>query len=449
MNSWPLPQESIESGLLAAMGQSTGNWLTVQNAGIRAEDFVAQREVFLFMQSYLVEYGNLPSPGLISTRFNWQPPIGDFAYWLKEMQRYKLARGVLEVIQEGFKKITEPGQALNYMLENLSLIRSESTNHISAYDSSAETRYDKYLLRQEYIYNSNEIIGLPTGIKVIDDTKVGWTPGSLVGLYSRPGVGKTWFEIWQGAIAWINGKRVLAITPEMPAKLLELRVDTVVGALVNLPIDYGKLIIGHPDVQENYQKITEILASSQRFWIYDSIEDRAIGLGDLTALIRQHQPDIVLIDGVSLLRSDTRGQTWEQMKDICYGLKNIATIHEVPIIITHQAVNSARGRRTEVQTVGRGDDFIMPSLNDAAYGDAFVAACSDVITMVGDSTTRYVTWYSIRKHRERGWQQALPARLALATDFATGRIIDLSERGYNPEVIGQEAMRLLGMNRLS
>lgn len=440
--SFPVPQEAVEAGLLNAVGESTARWLEI--AHISTDDFTAHREVYLFMRQYLQQYGKLPSHNQISTRFEWHPPIGDFQYWLVEMRRYVLARHVLEVMQAGHAVISQPEQALGLMLERLSLIRSEQSNHIQATDANAGERYQKYLARQEHIYRSNNILGLPTGMRIFDDTRVGWIPGSLVGTYARPSVGKTWWLMWEGMHTWFNGGSVLAITPEMPANMLSLRIDVLAGAALEIPIEYNKLLIGHPEVQDDYLRITQIMEQSQRWWTYDSLEDQAIGLGQLIGLIRQHDPDIVLIDGVSLLRSDSRGSTWEQMRDMMYGLKNIATIHEKPILVTHQAVNSARGRRTEIEAVGRGDDFIMPSLNDAAYGDSFVAACSDVITMVADPESDYVRWYSIRKARERSFP-VLPARMAFAWQPGFGRIIDLSHLGHNREAVGQETRRLLGV----
>jgi hypothetical protein len=165
-------------------------------------------------------------------------------------------------------------------------------------------------------------------------------------------------------------------------------------------------------------------------------------------LARQHKPDIILIDGISLMRAETRGAEWEKMKELSYGLKNLSTNYDVAMVVTSQAANSARGRRTEIQTLGRGDDFLMPTLNDAAYGDSFVQACSDVITMAGDPDSQYVTWYSIRKHRERGWQQALPLRMAFAWRPGFGQIIDLSELGYDRFQVGNESRRVLGLGQL-
>lgn len=442
--SFPVPQESVEAGLLNAVNQNTERWLAV--AQFSSDDFSAHRDIFRFFKTYLDEYGSLPSASQISTRFqDWSPPIGDFEYWYKEMQRYSMARKVLEVMQEGFGQVSEPQRALTTLIDKLSLIRSANTNHIQATDGSALERLERFDYRTEAIFSSNEVLGIRTGHKIIDDSQVGWVPGSLVGCFARPGVGKSWWLLWQGVNAWIQGFKILVISPEMPANMLNLRIDTLFGGALGVPINYNMLLIGDPAIRENYETIVHTISTSQRWWCYDSIDERSISVSDIGNLCRLHEPDLVLVDGVSLLRNDSRGQTWEQMKENCYGLKNLATIREIPIIMTHQAVNSARGRRSERGTIFRGDDDLMPSLNDVAFGDAFVQACSDVITMCGEPQSQYINWYSIRKYRDRGWQQELPTRMGLGVDFARGRIVDLSHLGHNIESVGAEVRRLFGV----
>lgn len=442
-NKFQMPTESIEAGLLASIAGDMNRWLEVST--FTSDDFIAHRSVFQWIGQYLVQYGSLPSNSLINSKFELHAPIGDYQYWITEFKRYALARRVLEVLQEGYQKIADPSAALSLLLDKLSILRSKQTNHIQATDSSASERLERFDYRTQNVFTNKQILGLRTGMSIIDNSLIGWTPGSLVGIYARPGVGKTWWLLWQGIQAWMDGKTVLCIAPEMPANMLNLRIDVLLAQALEHPIDYGKLLTGDPSIRANYDLVTQILAQSQRWWVYDSLDDHTVGLGDIAALIRQHSPDILLIDGISLLKSEVRGQLWEQMKDLCYGAKNLGTIYEIPIIMTHQAVNSARGRRTEITAMGRGDDFIMPSLNDAAYGDSFVAACSDVITMCGEPSSSNIIWYSLRKFRERGFQQELPPRMALIKDFGRGIIHDASEYGYNMEVVGQEMKRVLGM----
>jgi replicative DNA helicase len=438
---FPVPQATIEAGLLHAC-LNTQQWLEMEI--FEEADFTSHRDIFKFYQEHLRQYGNLPSQNIITSRFNWQPPIGEFRYWFTEMKRYSMARKILEAITSGYEQVSDPDKALSSLLTKLSVIRSEQSNHVQATDASANERLEKFDNRTNLVYQSQNMIGIRTGLKIIDDTLVGYTPGSLVGVYARPGLGKTWWLFWSGVNAWIDGHTVLAITPEMPANMANLRIDVLIAAALGKPIDYNKLLTGDPSIRNEYANVISTENKSSRWWTYDSIDGHTISLGDIAALINQHQPDIVLIDGISLLRHESRGQTWEQMKDLCYGMKNLATIREVPILMTHQAVNSARGSRKEVESMGRGDDFHMPSLNDAAFGDAFVQACSDVITMCAEPTSKHINWYSIRKHRERGWQKDLETRYGMAVDYGLGKIFDLSEYGYSPNLVGQETQHLLG-----
>lgn len=437
-----MQQGSIEEGLLAAT-KTMEQWLEVSQFDV--DDFTVRKDLFLFIRQYLQQYGTLPSSSQISTRFTWSPPIGDFAYWLDEMKRYTLARRILETMEKTRSIVGRPKEALSYALEALGNIRARETHHIQAYDQGAEERLAAFDLRREN-YLRKEISGIPTGMKVIDDTLVGWTPSSLIGCYARTSVGKTWWLCWQGAIAWMQGYRVLLISTEIATGEINVRIDNIIANMMNLGINYQGLRQGNPAVRDNYVKLIDTLKEHNRWWTYDSLNENKIGLGDITALIRQHLPDIVLVDGITLLNSSVRGESWEKMKDLAYGLKSIATINSVPVIVTHQSINLQKGHKFNEENVsGRGDTFIMPSLNDSAYGDSFVQACSDVITMVPDTLSPNVTWYAIKKHRDRGWDKPLPSRMAFITDFGRGLIHDLSILGHNPQAVGEETRRLLDL----
>lgn len=434
-----LQQSSVEEGLLNA-AKSMEQWVEVSQ--FDADDFV-RKDLFLFFSQYVQQYGNIPHTSQVSGRFTWSPPIGDFAYWLDEMRRYTLARRLLVILKEVNNKIATPSEALSLLMDKASLLRARDNHHIQAYDASAMERLDLFDARTEHIFNTDQILGVPTGIRVLDDTQIGWLPGSLVGIFARPSVGKTWWLMWFGFQAWLRGYAVLAIAPEMPANHLSLRLDALIASLLGFPIHYESLSKGNPVIRENYEKVLKHLSKSSRWWTYDSFGDRNVGLSELGSLVRQHKPDIVLIDGVARMRSN-KSSEWEKLMENCYGLKDLATINEVPILMTHWSINVMKGRKVNEESVsGRGDTFVMPSLNDAAYGDSFVQSCSDVITMVPDELSPNVTWFSLKKHRERGWSNPLPSRMALATNFAYGQIIDLSIHGYNPGLVGEESRRLL------
>lgn len=445
--NFPIPQEAVEAGLLNSVNQTMNYWMELQ-AAFNTDDFATHRDIFIFMGQYLGQYSALPTNSLLATRFQWQPPIGEFSYWFNEMKRYASARRVLEVLNEGFQGISNPEQALDNVLLKLARLRSRTSNHVQATDASARDRLEMFDNRTEYIHYGHNLLGLPTGFQIINDTNIGYAPGDMIGGFARIGVGKSWWMINEGVIAWLAGYRVLCISPEMPANRFSLRIDVVLGDKMGHTIDYNKLMNGDPEVRPVYELVTGVMAEHDRWWTYDSFEGRRIGLRELDTLCSIHKPDILLIDGISLVHSEIRSGApmWQIMHDICYGVKNdIATRHEIPVLVTHQASNTERGRRVREDVPGRSDTFVMPSLNDAAYGDAFVQACSEVITFCPEPSSQNINWFSLKKTRERGWRNPLPARMAIAVDFSRGKMVDLSRLGYDVEAVGLETRRVLGL----
>lgn len=442
--SFPVPQEAVEAGLLGSLNQNMQYWIALQQS-FTTDDFATHRDIFIFIQQYLGQYSVLPTASLLATRFHWQPPIGEFQYWMTEMKRYSQARKVLEVLNEGFQQIQNPDQALDSVLQKLSRIRSRQSNHAQATDAAALDRLEMFDNRTEYIHYGSNMLGLKTGFDVINDTKIGYCDGDLIGNYARIGVGKSWWLINEGAIAWMEGYNVLMISSEMLASRFNLRVDVVLADKMGHTIDYTKLQNGDPEIRPAYEQITRVMAESNRWWTYDSFEGKRIGLRELETLIQIHKPDLVGVDVLHQMNAGGRGQMYERIHELSYGCKDIANRCEVPILVTHHASNTERGRRVNENSQGRSDTFVMPSLNDAAYGDAFVQACSEVITMCPEPTSPNVNWYSLKKTRDRGWRQPLAPRMGIAVDFGYGKMVDLGRLGYDPEAVGTEARRVLGL----
>lgn len=452
--AFSVPTETVEAGLLASIGNNLEYFLSIEAAGITEEDFTSHRQVWVFIKQHLTQYGTLPSSSQLSTRYNWNPPLGEFRYWLDEMKRYVLAAKTMNAMQTAFKDLQNgqpPYQTVSDLMANLSILRSKQDSHVDTFEHGIRSRIEKYQLRQQYLFGGEKPAGVRTNLHIIDKTMQGWMPSELIGVYARPGVGKTWLLQWLAAIAWCSGAKVLFISPEISSNMLGLRSDVLVGDMLGYPLEYSKIVKGDPSQEANYLAMAEAIDASERWWTYDSLDGARIGLGDIAALIQRHKPDILFVDGISLL-NPPRGvnAVWEQMKEMCYSMKNLATINNIPIIMSHQATNSNRGKRTEQATgsIGRGDDFIMPSLNDAAYGDAFVQACNTIITMVADQSSQYVRWFSVRKARDRGWEEDLPNRMALAWDVERGKIVDLSRLGESIDLVTEEMRKVLGRNKI-
>lgn len=434
----------MESALLGAVGGSQEHFLQIAEAGIEADDFTTWAEVYRFMTVYLEQYGSLPSTQQLTQRFNnFQPVPGDFRYWLTELARYTQAAKAMDAIRKAWDAMSDPQRAISQLMDSLAGLQA-GDSFARAIDADTVDRLNLFRNRQEYMTNG-AIMGIRTALGVIDKTHMGWMPGELIGIYARPMVGKTWMIVWQAAQAWALGKRVLVYTPEVVKSQLALRLDVMLSRMMGFPISHRMLMEGRAEIQANYEAVLAKIENAGRLWVYDNFAGRSAGLADINALVRRHRPDILLIDGISLLRSDSRRQTWEQIRDLSYGLKNIATVHEIPIIVSTQASNSGRGRRTESPT----GHFLMPSMDDVAFGDSFAQACDTLITMCGDQATTYLRWYSLRKVRERSWSQDIPMRMGLIWDVDTGLIQDVSELGYNQVAVIKSVEAAIGIRQPS
>lgn len=401
--------------------------------GIDHEDFVSMSEVFRYIRDYRTQYAQLPDRVHLETRFQreFAPTTEPFAYWLDEFVRSNASRRIQMAVREAIDlSDQDPETTLNNLQERLASIKRPRMLKIPPTDRMIAHRIERFEARMQMFLNSGgkHIIGIPTGIAAFDETNQGWLPGDATGIFARPTVGKSWFLFRCGVIAWLHGFRVLCICPEMDPAAVAIRVDTLIAGHLGMPISQSMIRQGNPAVYDAYKRLAERVAKEERWWTIQNIDGRTIKVNDIKTLALQLQPDIVLVDGLSLIEPDQKTtQAWEEIRKLSYGLRNMAGQINAHVMVSSQAVNSRRGARKETDSAaGRGDDWIMPNMNDAAFGDSFVQAMHNILTMASDQHTARAKWYSIRKAREADIADG--KRRAFAWDVDRGLIADLGEQ---------------------
>jgi len=241
----------------------------------------------------------------------------------------------------------------------------------------------------------------------------------------------------EGAIAWAAGNRVMLVSPEMSAHQIELREDVFKARAMGVMLSHQGIFKGDPAQREAYRMYTDAVRGEKRWWTFDSWAGKPFSVTDIKMVAEQLEPQMILIDGLSLLRSEHKRDQrarWERMAESCEELKHFATAANLVIMGSHQSVNTNRGRRGDRDAAGgRGDDWVMPSLSDAADGDALVRNCSSIFTMCPDRDIENLRWYSVRKTRERHLK--FQPRLALKWNVDAGEIEDMGQYGDNLGVI--------------
>lgn len=451
MPEWVLSQSAVEQGCLhAALKRPEGPLVALASAYLSDQDFTATLGPLGFIRSYVEQYHVAPTDSVIAVQFpEWNPAVAEFDYWTDLVRKYSLTRKAHGYIAQALETWSDPALSISTLIQQLSTLTYVGDRNIVTTDGGAQLAFDRYKVRSEAYVQTNgaHIWGIPTTFGEVNATHLGWLPGELIGIYARPTVGKSWKLLDEGACAWTQGHRVLLVSPEMPTGQVNLRIYAMLAHRLGLPYSHQRVYAGDPLQSDSFEKLKNQLALHERWWTVDSIDGRAVGLGDLDRLCQQFAPTILLLDGISLLHNERNWRSvWEEMRYNSYGLKHFATRANLPVIVTHQAVNTSRGIKggdNKAGSVGRGDDDRMPSLNDAAYGDSFVQACSTVITMAPDADRPDLRWYSFRKLRERDFD-SIGTRRAMYWNVDAGEIRDLAQFGTDKRLIAEHIHSLTG-----
>ena len=364
----------LEARLLASVA-TVEDFEALGSIGVGEDDFSHYRPMYKYLVSVIQSQGKVPRFLDLKQTFNLPETVtraaSEFRFLLGEFRKLVVAQRLQETIDKNVEEFGEdPDALLESLLKSLMSIQTTSQRHSSVTDQSMADRMDIYAQRARRLA-AEGLIGIPTGISHFDEkVKIGWVPGELNGLVGRTYTGKSWLLLYFGVVAWQRGVKVLFVSPEMPVEETEARFDALVMCRNDIRVDVSDLYRGYVPSPQMRDLAGRIGKTSN--WItYSASDDGRLGLTELARLVNHYQPGLLLVDGISLLEAGKgrRQQVWESIKDISYGLKNLAVALNVAVIMCHQANRSAHNTARP------------PGLHEIAYGDDFARACDRVLAL--------------------------------------------------------------------
>jgi replicative DNA helicase len=194
---------------------------------------------------------------------------------------------------------------------------------------------------------TDDMTGVPSGFKSLDNLTSGWQKTDLIILAARPSVGKTAFALNLAMNAAMNaGKQfpVVVFSLEMGAGQIVKRMLSAVTDVSMEAITRGKMA-EHEFVQMS-QRMNK-LAQAQIF-----IDDQAaLNIFELRAKARRlkqkHDIQLIIIDYLQLMQAtvDKGGNREQEISKISRDLKALAKELEVPIIALSQLNRSVETRK--------------------------------------------------------------------------------------------------------
>jgi replicative DNA helicase len=320
------------------------------------------RKVFEWMLNFYAEYTELPTIKAVRNEFpDWKPiePTEPLVFYIDEVRKAReyvlLHNGFVEARKQLGDRDTTGAKAtlataLTQVNVEVAALRDFELN------SSGLDWLDEYLALPE------GLIGIPTGFPTIDYATNGLQPEQLVTVIGLPKAGKSTLIMAIANNIVLHGKRAMVASFEMSAEEKRQRYYAMVGR-----INFEKLLNRTLNPVER-EKLRTALRQREAYPDFIVSTDITAGttVGGLQAKVEQYQPDVLVVDGVYLMDSEVPGVDGmdpRALTALTRNLKRLAQRLRIPVVITHQGLESRYSKKTGLttRTIGYSSSFAQDS----------------------------------------------------------------------------------------
>lgn len=360
----------VEHELVSAVVRD-GSTRAVTDAQITAACFVTpdHHRVFKAILEHQAAYGAVPSAAVLSARFpSYTLTVPDqptvfYIDRLRTLIRTRQLQDGLEHAVDALERgdLDASQDALSSTLSAL-LAASPRSGHLDMRETG-----DERLSRYQAFRDNEGLRGVPTGFPTIDRATLGLQSGQLIAIGGLPKGGKTTALVNIGRYAHLdaynNGVELVPLlyTIEMNALEIGERLDAWRAG-----VDTHKLRAGELNQAEwlRLERSMQALAKMPSFHIEKGIAQLAT-VSDIRGRIERHRPDLLLVDGIYLMRDERTGEvgTPQAITSLTQSFKSLADRYEIPTVITSQFLHSKvdRKKRADANSFGYASSFAMDS----------------------------------------------------------------------------------------
>ena len=272
-----------------------------------------------------------------------------------------------KVIQDSANSLTTSSiDTLKHIEDAITDIKSHVNINTKRGTDIVSTAKDRYL-EVEARSKVDGLLGITTGIQLLDDITYGWLPNDYAILFARTNQGKSWLSIFFGVKAWESGKKVVYYSGEMDKFTVGMRFDNLYKHFKNAELMTGKIDL------EEYNNYTSDLSNKSGFIVVEPSDFGGFPtVSDLEGVMKYHNADILIIDQLSLMKSKVQGSKTERYGNISSELVFLQRKLKKHILLIAQASrNSEKNKKEDMDT---------PELTDIEYSDSLGQDSSKVFS---------------------------------------------------------------------
>jgi len=299
--------------------------------------FVEYKDIWSFISTHYDEHKKVPSRDTIKHHFpefevcNITEPL---QYYIDVAQRESLSHQIRIALSRSNDIVedTGPKEAIGYLMSRTSELIKISSSLKDA-NLAAEWKDRAADLEKRSKDKNREMLGVPSGISIMDKIFGGWQKGDFVVLLGWTGVGKSFIARLFAVNAWKAGYTPLIVSLEMNKEQESHRIDTLLnngeGYFTNTD-----LVTANPSIVDSYKSWAEHTYEGKH--PIHVVTSEGIDTADqymVQAKIDQYKPDMVILDYHGLFddASGARNET-EKAKNLSKAFKRMAVKNGVPII---------------------------------------------------------------------------------------------------------------------
>lgn len=347
---------------------ATGQYEKVVACDITADMFVDEEaaNMFEYVAHHARRYKSTPSMETAkddNPDFDFEHVQEPLEYVIDKFMTLVRKRMAQERVKDLAEAIGDPERAAKIELEFL-----EAARHIAmSVPSTQVSRFsdiDQRAADYERRAREGDKPGIPFGFPTLDDYTGGIQPHEFVTVSAFSGIGKSTllnaiaFNVW----ASDEDRVSMYISLEMESQALLSRFDAMVAGL-----NYKKLKQLNLD-EESKEKWVKTAAQIKKrlknrdILILDKI--RSCTPDKVYAEMMKHDPDIVFLDYLSLMKSSQPNRTnsmWQGIMEITQDLKQTARTLGTPIVAAAQTNRSGKKEGADLDNIGYGLSIVQDS----------------------------------------------------------------------------------------
>jgi hypothetical protein len=318
------------------------------------KSFILYQEQWDFIEEYYKKYREVPSQQVFESKFEnweWYNTDGAVEFYIEELHKWKAKHVLQEIITgaAGNLKGDGPFRTINRMQQELAVLGRDTRmvrdlDLVGNHDERIENLRERVMLRA----SGQSIIGVPSGIKALDEAFGGWQKGDFVVIAGWTGSLKSWLAMYFAQHAWLQGYRVLYFSLEMSGLQVGYRFDTLLSGMSGESFTNSGLTHATNITFDAYKHwLGEVMKDKHPFVVVTNEDLDEVTQNTVLAKIEHWRPDVCILDYHGLFddASGAMGET-EKTKNLSKAFKRIAIKTGVPIIdITGVTMQGDHGER--------------------------------------------------------------------------------------------------------